>query len=257
MRWVNGARDLIDSMELKRILLQGISGVGAVSRSMLSLVYPQRCHSCGDIIEPGRRWICGACERCLAHSDFGMHPLDNAMSERFRDIFCLKGVASYLLYSPGSVLSQLLYDCKYRGYRGIARELGRLAARDMSLMPFFDGVEILLPVPMHYTKRLRRGFNQTELISKGISDVLGCRVSHDALVAQHVHRSQVSLSGEKRCNNLREVFKYKPSEADIGRHVIIVDDICTTGTTLHEAALAVLEGDPSVRLSLFTIGCTI
>ena len=120
---------------------------------------------------------------------------------------------------------------------------------------FLDGVEVVMPVPMHFMKQARRGYNQAERLAAGLSAATGIRVS-EALKAVRPHKTQTAKTLGERHANTEGLFRLSdPSEAE-GKGVLLLDDVCTTGSTLTAASLAILRAAPGCRLTLLTLGVT-
>jgi ComF family protein len=224
-------------------------------KSLVSLFYVAQCHACGKKLSEGEDFLCGECVSRLPRTHYHTIPL-NLMEQRFAGQVPFERATAYCFYNRGSALTQIFQDFKYRGYEGLARYMGRLAAYDLRLSGFFDGVDALVPIPMHYFKRARRGYNQTEAICRGISDELGIPVDK-SLKAVRRHKTQTALTMEERKRNISGIFRFLPKENPSGRHLLIVDDVCTTGTTMLEAAKSIKSAYPEVKISFFSIGVTV
>ncbi len=220
---------------------------------LLDFIFPRRCHLCGCNLPQGRRFICHNCLQEIPRSGYHRRPL-NPMEERFAGIFPFERATGLFLYSAGSPLSSLIQDMKYRRFPDIGNLLGATAGSELFSTGFFDGIDIILPIPMHFLKRLRRGYNQTDHIAEGISSATGIAVSH-TLRAVRGHRTQTALSREERLKNTSGLFQVKDPQAVEQKHVLLVDDICTTGSTIISAAEAVWQARPAA-LSILTIGVT-
>ncbi len=217
-------------------------------------LFPRTCHICAAPLPPDVRCVCRKCRAELPRTNFHRVP-DNAMERRFMGRFPFERATGFFFYSRESALSVLIQDFKYRRFPGVARELGRLVASELYTTPFFNGVDIILPVPLHWRKLIRRGYNQSHEIARGISEVTGIPVG-DQLYALHHHRTQTSLSQQQRLLNTQGIFAVRHPEQISGKGVLIVDDVCTTGATVSSAAGAVAQAIGSGRLSILTLGVT-
>ncbi len=220
-------------------------------RDAVNFLFPPTCHICDSPLAPHERFVCTRCLGELPRTGYHRRPL-NPMEERFAGIFPFERATGHFFYTRDSALSRLIQDMKYRGFPGIGRMLGYLAGSELFATGFFAGVDTVVPVPMHIMKRMRRGYNQAEYIARGVSEAIGVPVI-PALRAVKGHRTQTRLTLEERRANLSGIFCPTPEVA--GRHILLVDDICTTGSTLTAAAEALWKGNPS-NLTLLTIGVT-
>lgn len=187
------------------------------------------------------------------------------MEMRFAGKFPFTRAAGHFFYAPDSSLSQLIQNFKYRNLPLLARRMGQIMGDDLNLSGFISDIDVIIPIPIHWTKRLRRGYNQTELIAEGISQVCHIPVSND-LYARRPHHTQTHLSHEQRLANTGGIFRLRHPEKYEGKHILLLDDVCTTGATLTSAADAIcsalkieITSSPSPlasRLSLLTLGVT-
>jgi len=177
------------------------------------------------------------------------------MEMRFAGLFPFVRATGHFFYSSGSELSTLMQDLKYRHFRGLGKHLGSVVAKELLSTGFLNDIDLLMPVPMHFFKKAKRGYNQTEEIGAGISEISGIPIS-SALKAKRPHLTQTALSLDQRRKNLSNVFDVKEGASLSARHILIIDDVCTTGTTLTAAAETILKASPTSRVSLLTLGVT-
>lgn len=221
---------------------------------VLGVLFPPVCHVCGHTLSPGERFICSSCRVSLPRT--GYHRIaDNAMERRFMGRFPFKNASGHFFYSKGSSVAELIHDFKYRGYPALARELGRIVGAELLSTPFLAGIDIILPVPLHWRKRLVRGYNQSWHFATGLSDITGIPVG-DNLRALRYHRTQTSLTREERFLNTCGSFRVCDAPSLSGRGVLVVDDVCTTGATLSSVGETLAAEVPDLNLSLLTLGVT-
>lgn len=220
---------------------------------LLNFMFPRRCHICEVTLASHERFICSHCLSKLPRSGFHRRKL-NPMEERFAGIFPFERATGHFLYSRDSSLSSLIQDMKYRRFPAIGDMLGEVAATELYTTGFFSDADLIVPVPMHRWKQLKRGYNQTHHIANGISKATGIPVSL-SLKAVRPHKTQTALSREERLANTAGLFCVSKPEEIEGRHVLLTDDVCTTGSTLIASAEALLKAKPRA-LTLFTLGVT-
>lgn len=221
---------------------------------IINFAFPAECHVCESKLGPNEKFICQGCISKFPLT--GYHRIDlNPMEERFAGLFPFEKGTSLYFYSKGSQLSQLIQDMKYRNYPSIGEVFGKLAYRELFSTGFFSGIDHIVPVPMHWFKKARRGYNQTEMIGKGLSRESGIPLT-DALKMTRRHTTQTKLSRKERIKNAEGLFKTKKGFDLTNKGVLLIDDVCTTGTTLASAAKALHERAPGIKLSLLTIGVT-
>lgn len=220
---------------------------------LAALVAPRRCMICGERLLDDERSVCASCLRALPRTRFHRLP-DNPVARRVFDVAVpVERATALLLYTRGNLTSRLIQHFKYDGYSDLARTLGAAMAAELLPTGFFDGVDCLVPVPLHFTRRLRRGYNQSRLLCEGIAAATALPVE-EWLRSSRGHRTQTRLSGERREQNaLRNRFRVSGHPRTQGRHALIVDDVCTTGATLRACIAAVHSAAPDARLSVLTL----
>ena len=219
----------------------------------LNVLLPPVCHVCGEKLAPHERFACSHCLAQLPRTGYHRRRL-NPMEERFAGQFPFERATGHFFYTRDSALSILIQDMKYRRFPAIGNMLGRLAAAELFTTGFFSGIDFVMPVPMHWAKQLRRGYNQTHHIAAGISEATGIPVCLN-LKAVRSHKTQTAMTKEQRLVNTAGLFGLQHPEELDGKGVLLLDDICTTGSTLRSAAEATVAA-AGCRLSLMSIGIT-
>lgn len=211
-------------------------------RTIFSAVFPQVCEVCGRTLVRGESHVCLGCLAALPRTMTHRDP-DSRMLSRLARVAPVDRCAAWFYYDPGGPFGALIRRAKYDGRPSMARDLGAMFARELIADTFFDGIDLLVPVPLHWRRRMERGYNQSREIARGVSDVTGIPVS-DALCALRAHGSQTRLSGDRRQLNVRGVYALRPpSTSFAGKHILLIDDIFTTGATA-ESALTALMASP-------------
>lgn len=229
--------------------------------ALLDLFLPRECHICGQRLLGDEEFICRQCVDKLPSTGYekywtnthGINTDLNPMEQRFAGQLPLNHACAPFFYMRDSSLASLIHDFKYRGFSRLATHLGYIGAQRLKDSDLFQGVDVLIPVPLHWTKRLRRGYNQTELIAEGVSRATSIPISRD-LQAIKSHRTQTALSSQQRIDNTKGIFRLKNAPDYADKTIMLVDDICTTGATLLSAGEAVAASSSNIRLSIFTLG---
>lgn len=221
---------------------------------ILNLFYPATCHLCGNDLGPDERFICVPCIESLPRTGYHRNNR-NPMEERFAGHFPFERATGHFFYSKDSALSQLIQDMKYRNFPSIGNKLGEIAGKDLYISGFLNDIEAIIPLPMHFLKKAKRGYNQSECIAEGLSKVTGIPV-WNALKMTRQRKTQTSLSKADRLSNAEKLFAPQEKIDLNDKSVLLVDDICTTGATMGAAGKTITDSFPRVRLSLFSLGVT-
>ncbi len=222
---------------------------------ILDFISPRLCVVCGERLSPTERSLCSVCMLHLPRTTYQFSPDDNPMAQLFWHLTPIKRAAALLYYEPHSELARLIYDLKYHDRPDIGEDMGRLMANEMQLAHYFDGIDVLLPVPLSRKRLRQRGYNQSEMLAIGVSDITHLPIVTNALRRKHFVKSQTRLSRHERQENVEDMFELRDGSRLQGKHVLLIDDICTTGATLI-ACIDALKNIPGIRLSVLTLGFT-
>lgn len=224
-------------------------------RDLLNVIIPDLCTVCHTSLVRGEKIVCLKCLMDLPRTN--LHKLQpNLIHERLISLSTpVERASSLFWYYRGNEFAALIHDAKYNSRPKVAAHLARMHARELQGYSFFDGIDLILPVPMHSLKKLVRGYNQSEVIAKGISDVTGLRVS-DNLSTLRLHSSQTRKGAEQRQENTRENYAVERPEELQGKHILLVDDVITTGATLVSCMRAIHKVCPDTRFSIFSLALT-
>ncbi len=223
-------------------------------RFIAETLFPARCHACDGELMEGESFVCARCLHDMVRTRYHAEP-DNPMAARFAGLVPFERAAAQFFYRPDSDVSGLVQDFKYRKFPGLARYLGRVAADELLPTGFFYGVDALVPVPMHWRKRTLRGYNQAAEVAAGMSAATGLQVVN-ALRALRGHATQTRKTHAERRMNMAGIFGVRPESDIAGKHLMLVDDVCTTGSTLLSAAESLAAQAPGVRISFFALTVT-
>ncbi len=220
---------------------------------LAGLFIPRRCGGCDKGLMHFEHCLCMACEHDLPRTRFHEDP-DNRVEQLFRGKVQLTAASAFLLFTPTGMVQQMLHRLKYHHDRQLGLHMGRLMGEDLANSLRFSSVDALLPVPLHPRKEHMRGYNQSQVLVDGMRQRWPVESIGKGLVRVIRTPSQTRRSRLDRWLNVKEAFHLPRPEDLRGRHVLIVDDVVTTGATL-EGCVKALSAVPEIRISVFTAAC--
>ncbi|MFZ5428671.1 MAG: ComF family protein [Bacteroidota bacterium] len=216
------------------------------------LFFPQVCITCRRKLFSSEKYICLFCIQELPRTLFHLDE-ENKVARLFWGRVEILYATSWLFFRKGSPYQQLIHYLKYKGLKELGQELGYLFGNDLRESPF-SGCELVIPVPLHPAKEKKRGYNQSEWIARGIAGALALPLPRAALVRAADTQTQTRKSRFERWQNVEGIFEVPDPELILGRHILLIDDVVTTGSTLEAAAQALLcSGAAGVSLATLAI----
>lgn len=219
---------------------------------VLDFVSPRYCVVCDGRLAPTERTLCSACLMRLPRTTFQFAPEDNVMAQLFWGLAPVCRAAALFYYQPHADDARVVYQLKYGDRPDVGEDMGRLMAGEMRFADYFGGVDLLVPVPLSPRRLRQRGYNQSESLALGVSQATGIPVCRQALCRRHFRQSQTRLSRRERQENVSGMFYVSHPERLCDRHIMLIDDVCTTGATLT-ACCDALKGVPGVTVSVLTL----
>lgn len=164
----------------------------------------------------------------------------------------IESAATFSYYNKGSRIRNLIHNMKYKGIKEIGFELGRIFGLSLKTSGFTDGIDMIIPVPLHPAKKRSRGFNQSEVISEGLAAATGLQVNKTAVERAIASSTQTKRSRYERWVNVEGIFIVKDPDSLKGKHVLLIDDVITTGSTMESCVNELLKTD-GVRVSVASL----
>ena len=211
--------------------------VRGIAESITDLLFPPACLGCGAVTPASRGLLCSACRSSLHHL-LRSEELYRETCHRLTQGGAVAGLVSRFVFEKGGPLQMLLHELKYGGMTRIGLELGREVGANVTTWCAEMPLTVIVPVPLHFTRKRERGYNQCEYIARGIREVTHLPILMPALIRQRPTRSQTTLDRHERAANVQGAFQLRAAEL---RHlraqsVLLVDDVITTGSTVRECA---------------------
>jgi len=220
---------------------------------LLMFFFPVNCLVCGKSLGSPYEVLCLGCEFRMPRTGFRDDP-ENPVSMLFWGRIPVVCGTSLFRFEKGSPYQILLHELKYRGNRKSGIYLGRLLGHELK-QTSYSTCEMIIPVPLHKKRYRERGYNQSELIGRGLSEVLGIPMATNVLVRSTQHDSQTSMGRLARFENVSGNFSISPHSPDIsGMKVLLIDDVVTTGATL-EACCSELLDNFCCQVYIATVSC--
>lgn len=224
-------------------------------RRLFEFVFPHYCKVCGRRLDPSEEQLCISCYLGMPRLEYEMKTINPAerllLSEK-----SLVRASSMFLYDKESEYRNIFFHLKYWRHPKVGRWLASISARELQEKGFFKGIDCIVPLPLTYWKEIRRGYNQCEHIAKGIRKVTGIPIINNAVKREHEHIRQAGLGKFQRYKNAQDLFKVTDPSLLQGKHVLIIDDIITTGATLRSLIDVMEQSIPDLKVSVFTLALT-
>ncbi len=210
---------------------------------------------CGCRLAVGEYVICSSCNFDLPRTNYSATPYENEMAKLFWGRIPIEKAAALFFYRAHSDSSRMIYSLKYLDHPEIGELMGRFAANEFMRNGFFDDVDMIVPIPLARKRKLKRGYNQSMEIARGVSGITSLPIKDNVVKRKSFTASQTHMNRWQRNENVRDVFVLKGKNDLKGKHVLIVDDVVTTGATVISCADELAKCGAS-RFSVMSLGFT-
>ena len=217
-----------------------------------ALIFPPACPVCNASMREGEQVVCNRCRVEMPMTGY-IGRIDNAMERRLWGLMPFVQASALYFYIEGSPYRRIIHAFKYSSKWRLARDMGEWLGGEMARSRAFDGVDLIVPVPLHPLRRMWRGYNQSEYLAEGVAKVLGRPIDIRSLRRTHYTTSQTRRAKNQRWENVHGRFAMRRGASFAGRHVLLVDDVFTTGATLCACAEAILRETPDCQISVITL----
>ncbi len=230
--------------------------VDRLIHTLKSVIIAPTCPICGRRLESAESFVCISCQLAAPFTQLWLKQ-DNVMSRRFWGIVPIERAAAFMWFVESSPWRELIHEFKYHNHWFLAENMGYWFATELMRSDFLRDIDLIVAVPLHWRRRLSRGYNQSEYIAAGISRKSGIPYCFDAVKRSINNPPQAATQYIDRWQNIENIFTLTRPEALCSRHILLVDDVFTSGATLSTLAQAILKGcNGNVKISVATLAAT-
>lgn len=220
-------------------------------QDFLALIYPRNCVACGNSLYKHEEEICNYCYINLPKTNYH-NSIKNPVEGLFYGRTNLLLASSYYLFTKKGGIQKILHAIKYKGNKNLATLIGKWYATDLKNNPIITTAQYIIPVPLHHKKLKQRSFNQSEEFAKGLAMELTTPLNTEILIRSDYTATQTKKNKYERWENVEDKFELTNIEELKNKHIILVDDVITTGATI-EACCAILQKIEGIKISVLSI----
>lgn len=225
-----------------------------VLHDLFHTLFPDLCLACDRLPKVKSASFCVECLHRMPYTDH-FKIKENRVTQHFKGRFVLHHGAAILRFSEGGMVQNMLHKLKYKGRVEIGEIMGKIGAERLLHSNLFSKPDIIIPVPIHAKKLKKRGYNQSTIFGKGLGFSLDIPISEDSVIKALETESQTGKSRSERVNNVSDIFVIKDPSVVKDKHVLVVDDVVTTGATLEACCIKVMEAG-AATISILCIAAT-
>ena len=220
---------------------------------LLDLISPRVCVVCGGRLTVTEETLCSKCYLHLPRTDFGSDLYENVMAKLFWGQIQIEKATALFYYEPHAETANILYELKYKNHPEIGEVMGRMMARELQKSGLFDDIDAIVPVPLARKREHERGYNQSLMLAKGVSEVTGLPIYNKVVRRTKFVGSQTHRGRWERNENVADVFELMDGESIRGKHLLLIDDVVTTGATIIACAQEMQKAS-NVKISVLALG---
>lgn len=222
-----------------------------IKESVLQLFFPHVCSGCGNNILSQETNLCMRCIAAMPETNFEIHP-GNPVDKIFIGRLPLLNATAQFYFTKESLMQHLMHQFKYKGNKELGLQLGKIMGDSIKESGRFDQVDALIPLPLFPVKEKRRGYNQATVLCQGMMESMGIPVIDKAIIRPQHTETQTKKGRIERWKNMEGKFVLSNPDLIKNKHLLLVDDVITTGATLEACGSELLKA-PGVKLSVATL----
>ena len=220
---------------------------------LLDLISPRLCVVCGERLAVTEETLCSKCYLHLPRTDFGHNLYENVMAKLFWGQIAIEKATALFYYEPHAETANILYELKYKNHPEIGVVMGRMMAKELMNSGLFEDIDALVPVPLARKRERQRGYNQSLELAKGISEVTRLPIADKVVRRTKFEGSQTQRGRWERNENVEDVFELIDGNGISGKHLLLIDDVVTTGATIIACAQEMQKAS-NVKNSVLALG---
>lgn len=217
-----------------------------------NLIFPNECLSCEKELSRFENHLCSFCENDLPLTNFHLFEEATPTDKLFWGRAAITKTYSHLFFEKNKTSQNILFSLKYKNKPELGVYFGKKIGENLKMMIEFDNTDAIIPVPLHHKKEFIRGYNQSEVLASGICEALNKTMDKDIIQRTKHSASQTKKSRFQRWDNVNEIFKISNKINDY-KHIVLVDDVITTGSTLESIIQAIRKKNPNILISVVTL----
>lgn len=217
-----------------------------------NLVFPNSCLACENELSRFEKHLCSFCKQELPLSNYHLYTEPSPIDKLFWGRVSISNTYAHLFFEKNKISQTILFNLKYKSKSELGIYFGREIGVTLKQLPAFQSVDTLIPVPLHHKKEFIRGYNQSEVLAEGMAEILHIKVDRKSVKRNKHSVSQTKKSRFQRWENVNEIFKIS-DQIKRYKHVVLVDDVITTGSTLESIIVAIRKKNPEIKISVVTL----
>lgn len=223
--------------------------------SLINIISPKVCVICGSRLMTNEYVFCSKCNVHLPRTGFADNAYDNKMAQLFWGLIPIERCAAFTYYNSGNESREIIHSMKYRNHPEIGRIVGENIAKEFALKGFFVGIDAIVAVPLARKRQQQRGYNQSDEIAFGVSKATKIPIYNNVVRRDLFTESQTNKDRWERADNVNNVFRLLDAKRICGKHILVIDDVVTTGATVCACARELVKAG-NVRISVLSLGYT-
>ncbi|RED46652.1 ComF family protein [Winogradskyella eximia] len=220
-------------------------------KNLLNLFFPKVCEACNNVLSDNEVVLCTSCRHHLPVTNFHFDNAEDVKKVLYGRVK-LENASALLHFSKKGIVQQILHNLKYRGHEDIGAFFGEWFGAELATLDHYKNIDVVLPVPLYKSKLRKRGYNQVTKFGEAIAKALNADYNDAVLIKTKSTKTQVFKGRLKRWNDDGALFDISENKSLVGKHILLVDDIITTGATVEACATVLLKID-NIKLSLATM----